>query len=124
MEQKLDLIINMIKDQSEKINELNSKYDSLKGNVSRIEQKVDNLSIEVECLKDYTYGVLTTKLDNLSNQVTILEDYAHDRCEAALDGWSAHLEKQEEIGSNVTNLNSKTENHEIRISVLEDALEA
>jgi len=124
MEQKLDLIINMIKDQSEKINELNSKYDSLKGNVSRIEQKVDNLSIEVECLKDYTYGVLTTKLDNLSNQVTILEDYAHDRCEAALDGWSAHLEKQEEIGSNVTNLNSKTENHEIRISVLEDVLEA
>jgi len=124
MEQKLDLIINMIKDQSEKINELNSKYDSLKGNVSRIEQKVDNLSIEVECLKDYTYGVLTTKLDNLSNQVTILEDYAHDRCEAALDGWSAHLEKQEEIGSNVTNLNSKTENHEIRITVLEDVLKA
>lgn len=139
MQQKLDLIINLIKNQgvslnskiddlreemNGKYNSLNGKYDSLRLDVSCIEQKVDNLSIQLEGLKDYTYGTITTKLDNLSNQVTVLEDYAHEKCEGALDGWLSHLEKQEEIKNNVTNLNSKTENHEIRISVLEDVLEA
>jgi len=81
MEQKLDLIIKMIKNQDKKI-------------------------------------------DNLSNQVTVLENYAHEKCEAALDGWVSHLQIQEEIKNNVTNLNSKTENHEIRITVLEDVLKA
>jgi len=56
--------------------------------------------------------------------VTVLEAYAHEKCEAALDGWASHLQIQEEIKNNVTILNSKTENHEIRISVLEDVLEA
>ncbi|MBR6504372.1 MAG: hypothetical protein IKT41_01405 [Clostridia bacterium] len=147
MEQKLDLIIEMIKAQGVG---LNSKIDAVKeellANDRRIEQKLDNLSNQVDNLKDYTYatittkldnlsnqvtvledythGIIETKLDNLSNQVTVLEDYTHDKCEAALDGWASYLEKQQEIGSNVTNLNSKTENHEIRITVLEDVLEA
>ena len=153
MERKLDLIINLIKEQGISLNSridgveerLNSKIDGVEENLN---SKIDNLRKEMNennnslrkemnenndslrkemnenndsLRKDINR--IETKLDSLSNQVTVLEAYAHDKCEAALDGWATHLEKQEDIGNNVTNLNSKTENHEIRISVLEDVLE-
>ena len=128
MEQKLDLIIQMIKNQGVSLNskidnlreELNGKYDSLREEMNDkhdlLNEKYDSLKLDVNRIE--------TKLDNLSNQVTVLEAYAHEKCEGALDGWGSHLQIQEKIKDNVTNLNSKTENHEIRISVLEDVLEA
>lgn len=112
MEQKLELIIKMIKNQDQKIDSLNEKYDSLKGEMN---SKYDNLASNQNRIEE--------KLDNLSNQVTALESYAHEKCEAALDGWASHLQIQEEIKNNVTTLNSKIENHEMRISVLEGTLE-
>lgn len=142
MEKKLDLIIEMIKEQGVSLNskieglreDMNEKYDSLKKEMSEnynsltenynsLTESYNSLTVNFQSLSEKV-EFIEEKLDNLSNQVTILEDYAHDKCEAALDGWVSHLEKQEELGSNVTNLNSKTENHEIRITVLEDVLEA
>ena len=121
MEQKLDLIIQMIKDQGKQIN---GAEESLNTKIDRIEESLNTKidSVREELLANDRR--IEQKLDNLSNQVTVLEAYAHEKCEAALDGWASHLEKQEKLGSNVTILNSKAENHEIRITVLEDILEA
>jgi len=143
MERKLDLIINLIKEQGISLNSridrveenLNSRIDGVEESLNskiddlRKEMNQNNDSLREEMNQNNNslrkdINRIETKLDSLSNQVTVLEAYAHDKCEAALEGWKSHLQIQEEIRNNVINLNSKTENHEIRITVLEDVLKA
>ena len=61
-------------------------------------------------------------LKSMCRSLTLIEDQVMNKIPALFDGYSAHEEKIEQEKSELNSINEKIENHDIRISYLEEKI--
>lgn len=75
-------------------------------------EKLDDLEKEVKANKE--------SIEKLNNNFTIFDFEINKKIDTLFDAITANNEKHDEFEKSIVSLNTKTFNHDIRISVLED----
>ena len=79
-----------------------------------IEKMYTDLKAEIKAVKTD----LKTEIQTVGNQVTMLENDHGKKLDALMDGYKQLAEGQEEIKSQIQDINSKVANQEVEITVL------
>jgi len=84
-----------------------------------LEVKFDNLETEVGSLKAEVKDT-NENVKDLNNRFTVFDFEINKKIDTLFDAITANDEKHEVFEKSIVSLNTKTFNHDIRISVLED----
>lgn len=84
---------------------------------------VNNMDDKVFELIEKMYVDLKNEIKTVGNQVANLENTLTPKVEALLDGYKQLAEGQEEIKSQIQDLQSKVDNQEVEITVLKGGKE-
>ena len=71
--------------------------------------------------KDFEEKVLT-ELEKLHRSLALIEDQVMNKILALFEGYSIHQEKIEEAKTDIISIKEKIDNHDIRISYLEEKI--
>lgn len=93
--------------------------DNVLKKLDTLEVKFDNLETEVGSLKAEVKDTQEV-VKNLNNQFTVFDFEINKKIDTLFDAITANDEKHDVFEKSIVSLNTKTFNHDIRISVLED----
>ena len=115
---KLDKIEKFQQMACEKFDKLDKFQEYVYENFDRMDitfKKIDERFKKV----DERFDEITQILDVIRQSQVLLEDQLMTKIPALFDGYSMHQQKQEFLEDNINSVNRKVEDHDIRISILE-----
>lgn len=80
------------------------RFDKIDEKFARIDKKFDSVDHTLEVIKE---------------SLILIEDQVMFKIPALFDGYSMHQQKQEILEDSINSVNHKVEDHDIRISILE-----
>ena len=104
-QEEIRTIHNELKETHNKIKETNNKLEETNNKLKETQETVQNLS---ENVKDF------------NNRFTVFDFEINKKVDTLFDAITANKEKHDLFEKSIVSLNTKTFNHDIRISVLED----
>lgn len=116
----------------EKFDTLNSRMDSLESKMDSLELKMNSLEVRMDSFEfrmDSMEQSINQKIQNIENDIQVLkksviliENKVTTEIPALFDAYSMHQQLQECEHTNIVSLNKKVEEHDIRLSCLEQKL--
>jgi len=95
------------------------KLDVLERELKSINQRLDNHDKEFKATQE-TVQNLSENVKDLNNRFTVFDFEINKKVDTLFDAITANKEKHDLFEKSIVSLNTKTFNHDIRISVLED----
>ena len=116
------------KDVYERFNKTDARLDNLekdmkdmKKDMTLMKQDMSNMKKDINFMKEDLL-TLQHSLETMQQSIFLIEHQVTTVIPALLDGYSMHQQKQEIQQENLTSLNVKVAEHDIRISSLEQAI--
>ena len=130
------------KDVYNKFEQIDARFEQIDARFDKTDARIDNLEKDMkEVKKDISFmkedmSMMNSRIDNIENvlvsmqktmesmnrSIILIEHKVTTEIPALFDGYSMHQEKQEIHQENIDSLNVKVEEHDIRISNLEQAI--
>lgn len=101
---KFDKLDKFQEDVYKRFDKIDEKFDKIDEKFARIDKKFDSIDHTLEVIKE---------------SLILIEDQVMFKIPALFDGYSMHQQKQEILEDNINSVNRKVEDHDIRISILE-----
>ena len=103
-----------------------NKLDALETEVKGINQRLDDHEEEFKSIHNelkshqYEFKSMHDDIKKLNNRFTVFDLEINKKIDTLFDAITANNEKHDLFEKSIVSLNTKTFNHDIRISVLED----
>jgi len=95
------------------------KLDTLEREVKCVNQRLDNHEEEFKSIRDELKSTQES-IKNLSDRFTVFDFEINRKVDTLFDAITVNNEKHDLFENSIISLNTKTFNHDIRLSVLED----
>jgi len=123
--QKIDERFAKIDERFQKIDERFAKIDErfakLEKDISFMKDDIAFTSKRVDNIENILVSMQQT-MENMNKSIILIEHTLTTKIPALFDGYSMHQEKQEIQQENIDSLNVKVEEHDVRISSLEQVI--
>lgn len=110
--EKLDTLEEELKNTNQKIDNTNKEVSSMKQEIKNINQRLGKLEVEVKDTGEI--------VQYLNNNFTIFDHEINNKINTLVDAFKVNSEKDLVHEENISSLDKKVLNHDIRISNLED----
>lgn len=107
----------------EKVDRNSEDIKSLNKSVTVLDEKVDNKVNELNKKIDMLEEKMDKNFEEIRKSLLLIEDCVTNKIPALFDGYTAHQEKIDTTDKEVENIKEVSQNHSIRISVLESKSE-
>lgn len=104
----------------ERFDKIDKKFEKMDKKFDTIDKKFDSIDIRFEKIENILLSMQQT-IEKMNKSIILIEHKVSTEIPALFDGYSMHQEKQEFQQENIDSLNIKVEEHDIRISSLEQA---
>jgi len=101
-----------------KFDAIDKKFDAIDKRFEIVDKQFDAIGAKFDEV-DSKLDNITTVLESVQRSVVLMEQKLTVDIPALFDGYTAHQEIQERQKGEINSLNKKVENHDIRISILE-----
>ena len=101
---------------------LENRFDTLEQRFDNLEQRFDNLEQRFDNLEqrmDKKFDEIDHRLDVLTRSVVLIENRITTEIPTLFDAYTSQHDKQTMHQNDINSLNRKVEDHDIRISILE-----
>ena len=99
------------KDVYEKFDKVDERFEKVDERFEKIDKRLDE--------HDKKFDNIEHILADIQRSIVLIEDQVMVKIPALFDGYAMHQEKQEIQEESINSLNRKVEDHDIRISILE-----
>ena len=109
------------KDVYKKFKEIDAKFEQIDKRFEEIDARFEKIENVLVTMQD-TMLSMQKSIETMNRSIILIEYKVTTEIPALFDGYSMHQQKQEIQQENLTSLNIKVEEHDIRISDLEQAI--
>ena len=102
----------------QRFEEFDEKFKKIDERFDKIDERFEKIDERFEKIDDTLEGIQET-LEVMKRSIILIEDQVSVKIPALFDGYAMHQQKQEILEKDINSLNRKVENHDIRISILE-----
>lgn len=103
---------------NERLDNHDKKFDAIDKRFENVDRQFDAIGAKFDEV-DNKLDNITTVLESVQRSVVLMEQKLTVDIPALFDGYTAHQEIQERQQGKINSLSKKVENHDIRISILE-----
>ena len=115
---KLDKVNERLDNHDKKFDAIDKKFDAIDKRFENVDRQFDAIGAKFDEV-DNKLDNITTILESVQRSVVLMEQKLTVDIPALFDGYTAHQEIQERQQGEINSLNKKVDNHDIRISILE-----
>lgn len=105
----------------QRFEEIDKRFDRIEKDISFMKDDISFTSKRVDNIENILVSMQKT-MENMNKSIILIEHTLTTKIPALFDGYSINQEKQEIQQESVDSLNKKVEEHDIRISSLEQAI--
>ena len=123
--EKLDIIMNMLKDFTLKFEAIDKRLDAIEQRLDSIEQRLDSVEQRLDILTGGNreeHSKMMNLITNLTSSFTRFEAEYTDKYKILFDMTQDYIEHKSIVATQLTSLEEKVKNHSYRISNLEKAI--
>lgn len=108
-----------------KFENIDRKFDSIDKKFESIDRKFDSIDKKFESIDEFQkeannkFDKIFHVLDVIRESQILVEHQVMVKIPALFDGYAMHQQKQEILENNINSLDRKVEDHDIRLSILE-----
>ena len=122
LENRFDTLENRFDTLEQRFDNLEQRFDNLEQRFDNLEQRFDNLEQRFDNLEqrmDKKFDEIDHRLDVLTRSVVLIENRITTEIPTLFDAYTSQHDKQTMHQNDINSLNRKVEDHDIRISILE-----
>lgn len=93
---------------------IDERIDKLESRMDKLEDRMDKLEIRMDSMEK--------TLQSICRSLILIEDQVMNKIPALFEGYSIHQERIEASKTEISSINKKVEDHDIRISYLEEKI--
>ena len=130
--EKLDIIMNMLKDFTLKFEAIDKRLDAIEQRLDSIEQRLDSVEQRLDSVEQRLdiltggnreeHSKMMNLITNLTSSFTRFEAEYTDKYKILFDMTQDYIEHKSIVATQLTSLEEKVKNHSYRISNLEKAI--
>ena len=124
-DENTQLILNTLKlyqDKNEEhFKQIDKRFEHIDEHFAKIDKRLDQNDKHFE-QNDNTFKEIKDQLDLLGNTVARIEYFIGEKAQIGLEHASIAIDQHEEMKKDLARINSKLDNHELRIEILEEKI--